>query len=102
MNNEAIARRLTEHANELSRRQGGLYRIRAYRQAAQTIQGLDRPLTELLGESGEGLAALPGVGTHLAFTIERLARTGEFLTYEEGTTRGVLPRRRARKTQPAA
>src|SRR6266542_2639981 len=95
MDNEAIAHCLTVHANQLRGRDGNLYRIRAYRQAAQTIQSLERPLVDLLAESGsDGLAALPGIGSHLAFTIERLVQTGEFLTYEEGAALGLLPRRR--------
>ncbi|MCI0459784.1 MAG: hypothetical protein L0Z62_22775 [Gemmataceae bacterium] len=103
MDNATIARRLTAHANELSGQIGNLYRLRAYRQAVLTIQQLERPLANILTESGvEGLSALPGIGSHLAFTIERLVRTGEFLTYEEGVALGLLPRRRSRKQAPAA
>jgi DNA polymerase/3'-5' exonuclease PolX len=103
MNNETIARQLTEYANELGHQPGNLYRLRAYRQAVLTIQGLDRPLADLLAEAGvAGLAALPGIGSHLAFTIEHLLRTGEFLTHDEGVARGLLPRGRARRQAPAA
>jgi hypothetical protein len=38
-------------------------------------------LTDLVSEKGRaGLAALPGIGDSLSFTIEALVRTGEFRT----------------------
>jgi DNA polymerase (family 10) len=89
MDNLAIAQRLREHANHLDGQDGNLFRVRAYRQAALVVMGLDRPLSELIAEQGsEGLAALPGIGTHLAFTIEHLVRTGEFRTFEERASAG--------------
>jgi DNA polymerase (family 10) len=87
MDNFSIAQRLRQYANQLDGADGNLFRIRAYRRAALALMGLDRPLAQLLAESGsDGLAALPGIGAHLAFTIEHLARTGEFLTYEGRAT----------------
>ena len=84
MDNLTIAQRLRDHARQLDGRDGNLFRIRAYRRAAQILLGLDRPVAEVLTESGaKGLQAIPGIGDHLAFTIEHLARTGEFLTFEE-------------------
>lgn len=81
MDNRTIAKRLTEHANFLYRRQENLYRVRAYRRAAQVVLGLDRPLADLLAEEGrDGLETLPGIGSHLSFTLEGLVRTGEFRT----------------------
>ncbi len=83
MDNFTVAQRLRQHANQLDGKDGNLFRVRAYRRAAQVVMGLDRPLADILAESGgDGLAALPGIGAHLAFTIEHLARTGEFLTFE--------------------
>ena len=81
MDNLMMARKLTEYARRLAGEGANLFRVRAYRQAAQTVMALDRPVAELLEEGG--LAALPGIGAHLAFTIEHLVRTGEFLTFEE-------------------
>ena len=40
--NEQIARQLQNTARELSQNRANLYRIRAYRHAANTILGLDR------------------------------------------------------------
>jgi DNA polymerase/3'-5' exonuclease PolX len=81
MDNATIARRLMDYAHELEAERESLYRVRAYRQAAATILGLDRPLGDLLAEAGRaGLAALPGIGAHLAYTLEGLLRTGEWRT----------------------
>jgi DNA polymerase (family 10) len=84
MDNLSIAQRLRDHARQLDGQDGNLFRIRAYRQAAQIVLGMERPITEILAERGaKGLEAIPGIGTHLAFTIEHLANTGEFLTFEQ-------------------
>ena len=84
MDNQTIAHRLNDHANELYGERSNLYRVRAYRWAAQTIRTMERPLTEVLDEEGRaGLAALPGIGSHLAFTIAELIRTGAFRTWEQ-------------------
>ena len=43
MTNTDVARQLQQHARKLAERYGNLYRIRAYRRAAQTVLGLERP-----------------------------------------------------------
>lgn len=84
MDNCTIARRLTEHAAELEARCESMYRVRAYRKASWTVRSVDRPLSEILEESGRaGLQALPGIGAHLAYTIAELIRTGELRTWVE-------------------
>ncbi len=84
MDNVTIARKLLEQARTLHDQQANLYRARAYRRAAQTILGLDRPLAELVEEGGRtALRVLPGVGSHLSYTLEELVRTGEFRTWED-------------------
>ena len=84
MDNLTIAQRLREHARQLDGQDGNLFRIRAYRRAAQILMGLDRPVSEILAAGGtKELQDIPGIGTHLAFTIEHLARTGAFLTFDE-------------------
>jgi DNA polymerase/3'-5' exonuclease PolX len=81
MDNQTIARKLSNYANELARKHASMYRVRAYRRAAAVVQAQDRPLTALVTEQGRaGLTALPGVGDSLAYTIEALVRTGEFRT----------------------
>jgi DNA polymerase (family 10) len=88
MNNQLIAERLMAYARYLNEHDPNLYRRRAYRRAAETLLRLDRPVAHIIEEQGrKGLEALPGIGSHLAYTIEGLVRTGEFRTL----TRGEAP-----------
>ncbi len=81
MDNLTVARKLIAYADYLEGRDANIYRVRAYRQAAHTVQRLERPLAELLAREGRaGLEALPGIGSHLSYTLEGLIRTGEFRT----------------------
>jgi predicted flap endonuclease-1-like 5' DNA nuclease len=89
MNNREIAARLRAYAGELELVDGNLFRVRAYRQAAAVVDALPRPLTETVAERGlTGLEEIPGIGPHLAFTLEGLVRDGEFrsLSRNEGGT----------------
>lgn len=73
MDNRTLATRLDERARALEGEHASLFRIRAYRRAAETILGLDVPVVELLEQSGrKRLADLPGIGRRLARTIENL------------------------------
>jgi len=81
MDNQTIAERLLSYANHLNDRETNLYRRRAYRRAAAEILRLDQPVEALLAEAGrQALQELPGIGSHLAYTIEGLVRTGQFRT----------------------
>jgi DNA polymerase (family 10) len=83
MTNDDIARQLQRQARQLAEKYGNLYRIRAYRRAAQTVLGLPRSVIEF--QPWE-LEALPGIGDHLALAITHYARTGNWKTYEELTS----------------
>lgn len=79
MDNRTIAQRLTGFAKLLEDKRGNLYRIQAYRRAAETVLGLDRPVEEIVANEGrKGLQALPGIGSRLSEAIEDLIRTGDF------------------------
>ncbi len=81
MDNRTIARKLLEYASALEAQEMNVYRVRAYRKAAETVLQLDRPLADVVKDEGRaGLEALPGIGAHLSFTLEGLLRTGEFRT----------------------
>ena len=83
MTNADIAKHLLDYARTLAI-SSHLFRSRSYRMAAFVIQGLDRPVEELLAERGRtALSDIPGIGQHLAFTIETLVTTGEFVPYSE-------------------
>jgi len=77
LDNQAIAARLDEVAKLLEAQGANLFRVRAYRFAAQTLRDLDRQAHEILDQEGvAGLMRLPGIGQSLGRSIERLARTG--------------------------
>lgn len=85
MDNRTIAERLIAYASYLEGREANLYRVRAYRRAADTILSLDRPVAEVVEKEGrEGLEQLPGIGAHLSYTLDGLIRTGEFRTLGPG------------------
>jgi DNA polymerase (family 10) len=84
MTNQEIAGKLLEQARLLSGRHENLYRVRAYRRAALAVQGLPVSVAELAADRGRrGLQAVPGIGSHLAYSIDHFARTGEWRTWDE-------------------
>jgi DNA polymerase/3'-5' exonuclease PolX len=73
ISNEELARRLREHARALDAEGGNLYRVRAYRRAAQTLLELDEPVVDVLERGGRrALEALPGIGSHISLAIDNL------------------------------
>lgn len=88
MDNPTIIRLFREHARKLEREEAALFRVRAWRRAADQIEALSRPLEEIYHEQGQaGLEALPGVGDHLAYTLEGLLTTGQWrLVHPEDTS----------------
>lgn len=75
MTNEAIARRLRAEATALAQTGHNLYRVRAYRQAAIAVLGLDAPVETVIAESGPvALTRIPGIGRRLAEQIAELAK----------------------------
>lgn len=88
MDNREIANRLQAYARQLETEQGNLYERRAYRQAAETLLRLDRSAADLVAAGGrEVLEALPGIASHLSYTIEGLIRTGEFHRHPRSRSR---------------
>jgi DNA polymerase/3'-5' exonuclease PolX len=81
MDNFTIAEHLIRMAHNLEGQCSNLYRVRAYRRAAETILNLDRPLEDLVGSSGpEALRELPGIGASLGGKIVQLIETGDFVS----------------------
>lgn len=76
MENLEIAGALRELADLLEIQGANPFRVRAYRQAIQTIAGIGRPLSDMVAE-GQDLTGLPTIGKDIAAAIEELARTGE-------------------------
>lgn len=79
ISNETLAYQLRQHASQLAENGANLYRVRAFRQAALAILGLQEPATELVRQQGESaLARIPGIGDSLAETIAHWLQTGRW------------------------
>jgi hypothetical protein len=77
ISNEEIADTLDHVADLLELEEDNAFRVRSYRNAAQTIRDLDIPVASLVQQDGERLLQdLPGIGERLAGSIEEIATTG--------------------------
>ncbi len=74
MNNSEIAGVFREIADLLQGRKENWFKIRAYRRAADAIEGLDVPVERLV--VGGRLREVPGVGEAITKKITELAATG--------------------------
>jgi DNA polymerase (family 10) len=82
IHNRDVAERFEEMADLLELKEANPFRVRAYRNAAQTIDSLPVRLDEMIGRGGD-LSELDGIGEDLAGKIERLVRTGTLPQLEE-------------------
>lgn len=73
--NQAIAATFEQIADLLSLQDANPFRIRAYRNAARVVAGLQADLGALIA-AGKPLPKLPGVGADLAAKIREIATTG--------------------------
>jgi DNA polymerase (family 10) len=80
MKNQQIATIFNEIADILELKGENVFRIRAYRRAAQNIDGLARDVTTL---SDEELAAIPGIGKDLIGKIHEYLEKGFVARHEE-------------------
>jgi DNA polymerase (family X) len=75
--NAAIAAQLDRVAELLEAQHANAYRVRAYRLAAETLRGLQKPVYTILAEEGlAGLERLPTIGVSLARSIEQAVHDG--------------------------
>jgi DNA polymerase (family X) len=86
--NAEIARVFTDIADLLEIQAENPFRIRAYRNAAQTIEGLGDDVSAMVAK-GTDLTELPGIGKDLAAKIRDVAQTGTCDALE--TLRRQLP-----------
>jgi DNA polymerase (family 10) len=75
LNNAEIARVLEEIADILEIKNENVYRIRAYRNAARTVEVQMTPLRRVVEEGGR-LTDLPGIGKEMANHIREMVETG--------------------------
>ncbi len=77
VHNAEIAKMFDQTAELLEIEGANPFRVRAYRKAARTIEGLPKSLSSLLA-AGEDLSELPGIGKDLAGKIAAIIATGKF------------------------
>src|SRR6185295_15170454 len=75
VDNPEIARVLEEVADILEIRNENPFRIRAYRNATRTVEGLTTPLRKWV-EENRPLTDLPGIGKEMASHIREMVETG--------------------------
>ena len=77
--NARIAERLRMAADLLAQQQANPYRVRAYRRAADTVEGLAEDVARFIERRGrDALPDLPGVGQAIAAAIEEMVSTGRW------------------------
>lgn len=76
--NSAIAEQLDNIAELLEAQDANPFRVRAYREAAQTLRNLNEPAHRLLAKEGvEGLRRLPNIGDSISRMVEQFIQTGK-------------------------
>lgn len=80
MKNQEIARLFNEIADLLEIKGENPFRVRAYRRAAQNIDGLPQAVEDIPKEE---LLKIPGIGQDLAGKIEEYLKTGEIQAHKE-------------------
>lgn len=89
MTNAEIAAVLGELADLLEFQGANPFRVRAYRQAARTVEACPESLAERHGDPARPLTELPGIGDDLAGKIGQLLDTGRIALLEQ--LRAELP-----------
>jgi DNA polymerase (family X) len=82
LDNAAVARILAEIGDLLEIKGDNVFKIRAYRTAAETVAGSAQSVTEL---SDPALLKLPGIGRDIAKKIREIAETGDTALHGELT-----------------
>jgi len=80
MRNQEVARIFNDIADILEIKGDNPFRIRAYRRAAQNIDGLTKDVSEI---SVEELQKIPGIGADLAGKIQEYVKTGGLRFYDD-------------------
>lgn len=79
--NSEIAHTFYEIADLLEIEGANTFRVRAYRDAARTIEGYPKRINDMV-ESGESLDEIPGIGEDLAKKIDEMVRTSDLAFLE--------------------
>ena len=89
MQNTEVARLFEELADLLEIQGTNPFRLRAYRNAARTIESLPEPIASLVSDPTRDLQDLPGIGKDLAEKIVTIVETGRLP--QLGTLREEIP-----------
>ena len=83
LKNDEIAAILEKVADLLEAQHASVYRIRAYRRAAQTVRSREMPIADLVErDEADGLESLPGIGKSIAAAIREIVETGRLRQLE--------------------
>ena len=83
MQNADVARFFDEYADLLEIQGANHFRVRAYRNASRTIEGLSESVYEIAAEGVAALTELEGIGKDLAEKIVTILKTGSLPQLEE-------------------
>src|SRR6202012_2821033 len=83
MQNQQIAALFEELGDLLEIQGANSFRVRAYRNAARTLENLSESVEDLIATSSKSLTDLEGIGKDLAQKIETIVRTGSLPQLEE-------------------
>jgi len=83
MENQEIARTLSETADLMEIDGQDSFRVRSYRNAVSTIENVTDRLEEILNDPQRKLTDLPAIGKGMAAHIEEMCRTGELSLHQE-------------------
>ena len=82
MDNKSIATVFNETADLMEINGDDPFRIRSYRRAADTLDGLAQPVADLADDTKK-LLEIPGIGKGMAANIQELAHTGRLQLHQE-------------------
>jgi len=81
--NQLCADRLREAADLLEAQGANVFRVAAYRKAADTLLGLGEDVGTILARDGRtGLEQLPGIGRGIAAALAEMAQSGRWMQLE--------------------
>ncbi|MEK6259597.1 MAG: DNA polymerase/3'-5' exonuclease PolX [Planctomycetota bacterium] len=83
MHNQHIASLFEELADLLEIQGANSFRVRAYRNAARTLENLSESAADILAQPGRSLTELDGIGQDLADKIKVIVQTGALPQLEE-------------------
>jgi len=83
MENREISRIFDQIADVLELKDENVFRIRAYRTAAQNVLGLSRQLSEIYEKAPEELGNIPGIGKDLKEKIIEMVTTGKLKYHKD-------------------